>query len=88
MLSKENWVDIIIISLASISTIAGLIFSHIYPTLQILILTILMVLLPIIYQVGNIISKQCVREENNTDFNLLEEAVDELEKENIKLRKI
>ena len=87
MLSKENWTDIVTIILASISTIIGLIISFNHPNLQILTLTILMVLLPIIYQIGNIISKEYVRQENNEDFNILEESLDNLEKENIELKK-
>ncbi len=86
MLNKENWADILTIIIASTITISGIIVSFIYPNTQILILTILTILLPIIYQIGNIISKECVREENNNDYNILEEALDELEEENLKLR--
>ncbi|MAH49332.1 hypothetical protein CMI37_26130 [Candidatus Pacearchaeota archaeon] len=82
MLSRENRIDITTIIIASMSTILGLIISFILPNVQILILTILTILLPVIYQIGNICSKESVRSQTKNDLNILEEAVEDLEYEN------
>ncbi|MBU0467226.1 MAG: hypothetical protein KJ718_04485 [Nanoarchaeota archaeon] len=82
MLSEDNRVDVIAIIIASLSTILGLITSFAFPRTQVLVLTILTILLPVIYQIGNIFSKKCVRNENKEDFNVLEDAIEEIENEN------
>ena len=102
MIDKENLTDIITIIIASSVTLSGLIYSYLYPEIQVLILTMLMVLLPLIYQVGNIISKGYVKEymiggalEEEAEIKKQEEEIKkevkeiikEFEKENKKLEK-
>ena len=82
MLREENRIEIITIIIASMSTIVGLIISFTFHKTQILILTILTILLPVIYQIGNIFSKECVRNKNKDDLNIFEEAIEELEYKN------
>jgi hypothetical protein len=82
MLREENRIEIITIIIASMSTIVGLIISFTFHKTQILILTILTILLPVIYQIGNIFSKECVRNQNKDDLNIFEEAIEELEYKN------
>ena len=61
MLRPENLIDILTILIASFSTLFALLFSFIFPQFQIFFLTILTILLALIYQTGNIISKESVR---------------------------
>lgn len=86
MIKKESRIDILVIIIASMTTILALIISNIFPKLQVLILTILTILLALIYQVGNIYSKETIKAENEKDFLELEIATEELkeERDNIK----
>ena len=88
MLNKDNRIDIITIIIASMLTVIGLIISFSFLNLQILVLTILTILLPVIYQIGNIYAKESVRNENKRDLNILENLVEELEQENRDLREM
>ena len=87
MLRPENLIDILTILIASFSTLFALLFSFIFPQFQILFLTILTILLALIYQIGNIISKESVRGEAKKDLNILEGAIEVLERENKILKK-
>ena len=85
-MNQDNRIDIITIIIALLSTIFGLIFSFLFPETQILVLTILTVLLPVIYQIGNILSKESIRDENKRDSNILGESLEELKTENENLK--
>lgn len=85
-MKKESRVDIIIILIASMTTIFSLILSNLFPNLQVLNLTILTILLALIYQIGNIYSKEIIKEENERDFLEIDMAMEELENENNKLK--
>lgn len=80
-MKREARIDIIIIIIASMTTILALIISNIFPQLQVLILTILTILLALIYQVGNIFSKETIKDENENDFLEIDIAMEELENE-------
>jgi len=86
MTIEEHKIEIIMIICASMTTILALIISFNYPNLQILILTILTILLPIIYQIGHIYSKESIREKNEQDYFVLEDTLEELEEENQSLK--
>ena len=88
MMLEEYKIEIIVIILASMTTILALIISFNYPNLQILVLTILTLLLPVIYQIGHIYSKESIREKNEQDFLVLENTIEELEEENRELKNI
>ncbi|MBT4135979.1 hypothetical protein HOD75_01280 [archaeon] len=79
---QEHNVEVIMIITASMTTILALILSFNYPELQILILTILTILLPVIYQVGHIYSKELIKEKNEQDFLILEHNIEFLESQN------
>ena len=55
--------------------ILALIISFIFPSLQILVLTILTILLPMIYQIGHIKSKAVIRKNNQIDYSTVEETI-------------
>jgi hypothetical protein len=79
---RESKIETITIILASMTTIISLILSFNYPKLQILILTILTILLPVIYQIGHIFSKESIKYKNEQDYIILENIIEELEEEN------
>jgi hypothetical protein len=85
-MKEEPRIDVIIILIASMTTIFSLIISNILPKLQILILTILTILLAMIYQIGHIYSKEKIKETNEKDFLEIDMAMEELEDENYKLQ--
>ena len=71
------------------ATILALIISFIYPGIQILALTILTILLPLIYQIGHVYSKEAIRDQNDRDSSIVKELglkkdryIQELEEEN------
>ena len=82
MFTQEYKIEIIMILVASSSTIVTLILSFLFPEIQILLLTILTVWLPIVYQVGNIYVKESIRAKNEYDFSVLENVIEGLEDEN------
>ena len=43
-------------------------------------------MLPLIYQIGNIYSKESIKQKNEEDYFILEKMIEELEKENEKLK--
>ena len=83
---KEHEIDVLIIFIAFFSTATTLILSFIFPEAQITLLTILTVLLPVIYQVGNIYSKESIRAKNEEDYSVLEGTIETLENENKNLK--
>lgn len=87
MKSEEYRVDALVIILASMTTILFLIISFVFPELQILLLTILTILLPVIYQIGNMYSKESIRKQNQEDLEIIEEVLEDLEDENERLRR-
>ena len=82
MFTQEYKIEIIMILVASSSTIVTLILSFLFPEIQILLLTILTVWLSIVYQVGNIYVKESIRAKNEYDFSVLENVIEGLEDEN------
>jgi len=89
MYIEEHKIEILMIIFSSMATIIALIISFIYPKIQILTLTILTIILPLIYQIGHIYSKESIREESNKDYSIIEESdlekddyIQELEDEN------
>ena len=84
---KEEHIEAFVILFASLLTITSLVYSYIFPELQVLILTILAVFLAAIYQIGYTYAKQYIRSKNERDFVILEEMIDQLEEENSQLRR-
>ena len=89
---EEHKIEILTIILSSMTTILALIISFIYPKIQILTLTILTIMLPLIYQIGHIYSKKIIEEKNNSNIRFLgefntekDEYIEELEEENSNL---
>jgi len=78
----EHKIEIRVILIASMTTVISLIISFNYPSLQILVLTILTILLPVTYQIGHIISKEIIRARNEADFFILEKSIEEIKREN------
>ncbi len=87
-MKREPRIDIMGIIFASMTTILVLIISNIFPSLQILILTILTILLALIYQIGNIYSKETIKENNERDFLELDRVMEELKNERDEIKKI
>ena len=82
MFSEEYKIEIIMILIASSSTIVTLILSFLFPEIQILLLMILTVWLPVVYQIGNVYVKESIRAKNEHDFSVLENVIEDLEDEN------
>lgn len=85
-MKKESRINAIIILIASMTTILSLILSNVFPKLQVLILTILTILLALIYQIGNMYSKETIKEINEKDFLEIDMVMEELENENYELK--
>ncbi|MBU3923401.1 MAG: hypothetical protein KJ592_00630 [Nanoarchaeota archaeon] len=85
--SRSSKIEIVIVLLALFFTISSLIISFLFPELQILVLTILTLLLPGIYQIGHIIAKEYIRAKNEKDFSELQYFTDVIKKENESMRK-
>lgn len=73
---------VVVVIIASMVTILWLIISFNFPNIQILVLTILIILLPVIYQIGHIYSKESLKAKNEQDYFVLENTIEELEEEN------
>jgi len=89
---EEYRIEILTIIFSSMTTILALITSFIFPEIQILVLTILTIMLPLIYQIGHICSKEAIREKNDRNYSIVEESnkdkdsyIEELEEENSNL---
>ena len=65
---KEYRIEISIVLIALFCTISALLISNELPNKQILVLTILTLLLPAIYQIGHTIPKEYIREKKRTRF--------------------
>ncbi len=77
----ESRIDILIIIIASMTTIFSLIVGRLFPDFQVLVLTILTILLALIYQIGNIYSKENIKEENEGDFLILDTEIEKQKRE-------
>jgi len=89
MYIEEHKIEILMIIFSSMATILALIISFLYPIIQILTLTILTIMLPLIYQIGHIYSKEAIRKKKDKDYSIIEESnlekedyIQELEEEN------
>lgn len=82
-MKEESRIDIIVIIIASMTTIFSLIISNIFPQIQVLVLTILTILLALIYQIGNIYSKETLKENNQKDLLEIDIAMEELKTKEI-----
>lgn len=76
----EDRIEILTIVFSSMATILALIISFNFPKIQILTLTILTIVLPMIYQIGHIKSKAAIREKKDRDYSIVEES--NVEKDN------
>lgn len=85
---KEYKIELTIILIALFSTISTLIFSNLFPNKQVLALTMLTLILPAIYQIGHIFSKEVTRAKNEQDFSFLQDIVENITIENNELKKI
>ena len=92
MYIKEHEIEVLMLLFATLCTISALIISHLYPEIQVLTLTILTVLLPMIYQIGHIYSKVVIRKQQEKDIEFLNEEsemkddyIEDLENENSEL---
>ena len=84
---EEYRVDIVVVLIALLCTVLSLIISFLFPVLQILVLTILTLMLPAIYQIGHIFGRECVRAKNEYDFSELQFVMGNLRGENKRLKK-
>ncbi|MCK4650150.1 hypothetical protein KAT36_02865 [Candidatus Pacearchaeota archaeon] len=85
---EEYKIEITIILVALFCTISVLLISNQFPNKQILALTILTLLLPTIYQIGHIISKEYIRAKNEHDFSILQNTIEIIKEENKDLKEI
>ncbi len=83
---EEYKIEISIILVALFCTISALLISNQFPNKQILVLTILTLLLPAIYQTGHIISKEYIRAKNEHDFSVLQDTIEIIKEENNDLK--
>lgn len=87
MNTEDYKIEIVIVLIALFCTVFALVVSYWFPELQILVLTILTLLLPAIYQVGHIFIKEYTRGKNERDYSNLQYATDNLIMENEGLRR-